>query len=183
MRLIDADKIEFVLPRTLTEEEEKTFSLMIKKAFENAPTVDIVTWKDFMDFLDDNAEDFDSIGERFDALEERLKAIEESEQKTEFVQIGGQKLCISPYKAESETVSWKDFEDSLDEYAEDFNSIDEKLDALIKQVSDLTITVGKIEGIVQPIQSNVPVMFNGTWYNPSVLQGGHYTVSNKTEEK
>ncbi len=164
---------------------------MIKVEWTNADNLTVqnpsstvfVTWKDFMDFLDDNAEDFDSMGERFDAIEERLKAIEESEQKTEFVQIGGQKLCISPCKAGSETVSWKEFEDFLDEYAADFNSIDEKLDALIKQVSDLTITIGKIEGIVQPIQSNVPVMFNGTWYNPSVLKGGHYTVSDKTEEK
>lgn len=42
MRLIDADKIEFVLPRTLTEEEKNTYSLVIKKAFENAPTVDAI---------------------------------------------------------------------------------------------------------------------------------------------
>ena len=42
MRLIDADKIEFVLPRTLTEEEKNTFNLVIKKAFENAPTVEAI---------------------------------------------------------------------------------------------------------------------------------------------
>ena len=42
MRLIDADKIEFVLPRTLTEEEKKTYGLVIKKAFENAPTVEAI---------------------------------------------------------------------------------------------------------------------------------------------
>lgn len=42
----------------------------------NTPTVDVVTWKDFKDFLDDNAEDFESIGKRLDALEERLNAIE-----------------------------------------------------------------------------------------------------------
>ena len=39
MRLIDADKIEFVLPRTLTEEEKNTYNLVIGKAFDNAPTV------------------------------------------------------------------------------------------------------------------------------------------------
>ena len=42
MRLIDADKIEFVLPRTLTEEEKNTYKLVIKKAFENAPTVNVI---------------------------------------------------------------------------------------------------------------------------------------------
>lgn len=70
---------------------------------------------------------------------------EESEQKTEFVQIGGQKLRISPYKAESETVSWKDFEDFLDDNAEDFDSIGERFDALeerLKAIED------KIEGYV-----------------------------------
>lgn len=72
MRLIDADKIEFVLPRTLTEEEKKTYNLVIKKAFENAPAVDVVTWKDFRDFLDDNAEDFDCIDKRLKDIEERL---------------------------------------------------------------------------------------------------------------
>ena len=42
MRLIDADKIEFVLHRTLTEEEKNTYNLVIKKAFENAPTVKVI---------------------------------------------------------------------------------------------------------------------------------------------
>ena len=42
MRLIDADKIEFVLPRTLTEEEKNTYNLVIGKAFDNAPTVEAI---------------------------------------------------------------------------------------------------------------------------------------------
>lgn len=41
--------------------------------------IEVVTWKDFMDFLDDNAEDFDSMGEMFDkrldALEDRLNVL------------------------------------------------------------------------------------------------------------
>lgn len=70
---------------------------------------------------------------------------EESEQKTEFVQIGGQKLRISPYKAESETVSWKDFEDFLDDNAEDFDSIGERFDALEERLKAIE---EKIEGYV-----------------------------------
>ena len=42
MRLIDADKIEFLLPRTWAEEEKNTCNLVIKKAFENAPTVEAI---------------------------------------------------------------------------------------------------------------------------------------------
>ena len=70
---------------------------------------------------------------------------EESEQKTEFVQIGGQKLRISPYKAESETVSWKDFEDFLDDNAEDFDSVGERLDAIEERLKAIE---EKIEGYV-----------------------------------
>lgn len=70
---------------------------------------------------------------------------EESEQKTEFVQIGGQELRISPYKAESETVLWKDFEDFLDDNAEDFDSIGERFDALEERLKAIE---EKIEGYV-----------------------------------
>ena len=54
MRLIDADKIEFVLPRTLTEEEKKTYGLVIKKAFNNAPTVDAIPIKWMEEYADLN---------------------------------------------------------------------------------------------------------------------------------
>jgi len=65
------------------------------------------------------------------------KQSEESEQKTEFVQIGGQNLRISPYKVESKTVSWKDFEDFLDDNAEDFDSIGKRLDVLERKLNIL----------------------------------------------
>ena len=45
-----------------------------------------------------------------------------------------------------DVVSWKDFRDFLDDNAEDFESISKRLDALTKQVSELAIAVGRLEG-------------------------------------
>ncbi len=68
MRLIDADR----LLKYKTDHERISTHIIW-----NAPTVDVVTWKDFRDFLDDNAEDFDCIDKRLDALERKL--VEEAE--------------------------------------------------------------------------------------------------------
>ena len=66
-RLIDADKL------LKGKDDHETISTHLVW---NAPTVDVVTWKDFIDFMDDNAEDLENLSDRVRILEGwRLKVM------------------------------------------------------------------------------------------------------------
>lgn len=142
MRLIDADKLidelkEFVNSDIATKEDKETAGRIATyvETQAQARTVDVVSWKDFRDFLDDNAEDFDSVGKRIDALEQDNRDDRDSDAEA-FIRIRERLDALEKRlnALKNENIDLWDFVFALSDDVAKIETIEERLKAIEEKI-------------------------------------------------